>query len=119
MPAVGFRLRHGAFLECMNDLGWQAVGLDNSPRAVKYVLEELRLPALIGTLPNAVLPPASFDLVTLWHALEHVHRPLEVLDEVHSLLAPGGKVLVAVPNIRTPRFAGSDRPGTDWICPGI
>jgi 2-polyprenyl-3-methyl-5-hydroxy-6-metoxy-1,4-benzoquinol methylase len=94
----------GAFLQCMDNLGWQVVGVDASPRAVKYVLEELKLPALAGTLPNAVLPPESFDLVTLWHSLEHVYRPLEVLGEVHNLLSSGGKVLVAVPNIQSAPF---------------
>ena len=94
----------GAFLRCMHNRGWQAVGLDISEKAVKYVLEELKLPALAGSLPNPVLPPESFDLVTLWHALEHVHRPLDVLGEIHALLAPGGKVLVAVPNIDSAPF---------------
>jgi SAM-dependent methyltransferase len=94
----------GLFLRRMRDRGWQALGLDCSEKAVRYVLEELKLPALVGTLPHPVLPPGSFDLVTLWHALEHVHRPLEVLGEVRNLLAPGGKVLVAVPNIDCPAF---------------
>ena len=94
----------GVFLLRMHNRGWQVVGLDLSAKVVQYVREELKLPALVGTLPNPVLPPGSFDLVTLWHSLEHVHRPLEVLCEVHNLLAQGGKVLVAVPNIDSAPF---------------
>jgi 2-polyprenyl-3-methyl-5-hydroxy-6-metoxy-1,4-benzoquinol methylase len=94
----------GLFLQRMHNRGWQAVGLDLSAKVVQYVREELKLPALVGTLPNPVLPPGSFDLVTLWHSLEHVHRPLETLCEVNNLLAPGGKVLVAVPNIDSAPF---------------
>ncbi len=94
----------GTFLKLMHSRGWQVVGLDISAKAVQYVLDELRLPALLGTLPNPVLPPESFDLVTLWHALEHAHRPLDVLREIHGLLAPGGKLLVAVPNIDSAPF---------------
>ena len=94
----------GVFLQRMHNRGWQAVGLDCSEKVVRYVREELKLPALVGTLPSPVLPPGSFDLVTLWHSLEHVHRPLDVLREVHNLLAPGGKVLVAVPNIDSAPF---------------
>jgi 2-polyprenyl-3-methyl-5-hydroxy-6-metoxy-1,4-benzoquinol methylase len=94
----------GVFLQRMHDRGWQAVGLDLSAKVVQYVREELKLPALAGTLPSPILPPESFDLVTLWHSLEHVHRPLDVLCEVHNLLAPGGKVLVAVPNIDSSPF---------------
>jgi 2-polyprenyl-3-methyl-5-hydroxy-6-metoxy-1,4-benzoquinol methylase len=94
----------GQFLQRMHNRGWQVAGLDLSAKVVKYVLEELRLPAFVGTLPNPVLPPGSFDLVTLWHSLEHMHRPLETLCEVHNLLAPGGKALVAVPNIDSTPF---------------
>jgi 2-polyprenyl-3-methyl-5-hydroxy-6-metoxy-1,4-benzoquinol methylase len=94
----------GLFLQRMHNHGWQVVGLDLSAKAVQYVRDVLKLPALVGTLPNPVLPPSSFDLVTLWHSLEHVHRPLEILREVHSLLAPGGKALVAVPNIDSTPF---------------
>ena len=94
----------GVFLQRMHNRGWQVVGLDLSAKVVRYVQDELKLPALVGTLPSPVLPPGSFDLVTLWHSLEHVHRPLEVLCEIHNLLAPGGKVLVAVPNIDSAPF---------------
>jgi len=75
------------------------MGLDVSTNAVQHVREELRLPALVGTLPHPELRPASFDVITMWHSLEHVHAPLEVLQEAHRLLVPGGKLIVAVPNI--------------------
>ena len=35
----------------------------------------------------------------MWQALEHVHDPLRVLCEAHRLLVPGGKIVVAVPNM--------------------
>lgn len=105
----------GLFLHRMHNLGWQVVGLDFSEKAVRQVLEELNLPAMVGTLPHPVLPPGSFDLVTFWHSLEHVHQPLEVLCEANRLLAPGGKVLVAVPNIESApfRWFGSSWYGLD------
>ena len=43
-------------------------------------------------------------MVTMWQALEHVHDPLEVLRAAHDLLVPGGKVLVACPNIESMPF---------------
>jgi len=94
----------GLFLQRMHQRGWRSIGLDFSEKVVRQVREELKLPALVGTLPHPDLPPGSFDLVTLWHALEHVHQPSEVLREVRRLLAPGGKVLVAVPNIDSAPF---------------
>jgi 2-polyprenyl-3-methyl-5-hydroxy-6-metoxy-1,4-benzoquinol methylase len=101
----------GLFLSRMHRLGWQAMGLDFSEKVVRQIREELKLPAMAGTLPHPGLAPASFDLVTLWHSLEHVHQPLEILREAHRLLAPGGKVLVAVPNIDSAPFRWF---GADW-----
>jgi 2-polyprenyl-3-methyl-5-hydroxy-6-metoxy-1,4-benzoquinol methylase len=94
----------GGFLQLMHQRGWDVLGVDLSESVVERVVDELKLPALVGTLPHPQLFPDSFDLVTLWHSLEHVHRPLEVLKEVYSLLSPGGKVLVAVPNIDSAPF---------------
>jgi SAM-dependent methyltransferase len=89
----------GSFLERMHRHGWEVTGLDVSATAVERVRVQLGLHALAGTLPHAQLEPASFDVVTMWHSLEHVHQPLMVLREAHRLLVPGGKLVVATPNI--------------------
>lgn len=94
----------GTFLQRMHRQGWHVTGVDVSPAAVRRVSEGLGLPALLGTLPHPGLRPGSFDVITMWHSLEHVHRPMAVLQEAYRLLAPGGKLLVAVPNIDSLSF---------------
>jgi SAM-dependent methyltransferase len=89
----------GSFLARLQRQHWQVLGLDVSTSAVQRVRDELGLPALVGTLPHPELRPASFDVITMWHSLEHVHSPLDVLREAHRLLVPGGRLIVAVPNI--------------------
>jgi SAM-dependent methyltransferase len=89
----------GSFLASMHQQNWQVTGLDICPVAVERVRTELRLNALVGTLPHPDLRPASFDIITMWHSLEHVHTPLEVLREAYRLLVPGGQLHIAVPNI--------------------
>jgi 2-polyprenyl-3-methyl-5-hydroxy-6-metoxy-1,4-benzoquinol methylase len=42
--------------------------------------------------------PGSFDVVTMWQSIEHVHEPLDILREAFKLLTPGGKLIVACPN---------------------
>lgn len=78
--------------------GWRAEGLDTSPEAVRagrqagLVLRE-------GTLPGAAVEPASFDVVTMWQALEHVPSPKATLAAVHRALRPGGRLLVVCPRL--------------------
>ncbi|HXG12785.1 MAG TPA: class I SAM-dependent methyltransferase [Gemmataceae bacterium] len=107
-PARGrlldFGCGRGAFLEDMHRRGWQVTGIDASAVAVEYIRGELGLPALVGTLPHPELQAARFDVITMWHSLEHVHAPLEVLREAYRLLVPGGRLVVAVPNIDSLAF---------------
>jgi SAM-dependent methyltransferase len=94
----------GAFMQRMHRRGWSVTGLDVSASAVTEIQGELGLPALVGTLPHAELAPRSFDVITMWHSLEHVHHPMETLREAHDLLDAGGKLLIAVPNIESAGF---------------
>jgi 2-polyprenyl-3-methyl-5-hydroxy-6-metoxy-1,4-benzoquinol methylase len=89
----------GSYLERMHRQGWTVTGLDFSEPTVRRIRDELGLKAHVGTLPHPELEPAMFDVITMWHSLEHVHEPLRVLREARRLLVSGGKLLVAVPNI--------------------
>jgi hypothetical protein len=83
----------------MHRQGWQVTGLHASLATVQHIRQEMGLCVLHGTLPHDQLRPNSFDLVTMWHSLEHVPRPFAILCEAHRLLAAGGKLLVTAPNI--------------------
>ena len=87
----------GGYLARMAEQGWRVTGLDAALGAVQRV-RDLGLEALAGSLPHPHLRAASFDVVTMWHSLEHVHAPLPILREAFRLLVPGGKLIVAVPN---------------------
>lgn len=95
----------GSFLKRMAERGWQVTGLDASVGAIREVQESLGLNALAGTLPHPDLVPSSFEVITMWHSLEHVHDPIAVLSEAYRLLVPGGKLIVACPNIDSWPFA--------------
>jgi SAM-dependent methyltransferase len=89
----------GSFLERMHERGWSVTGLDISAAAVNQIQAGLGLPVLLGSLPHPELAPDSFDVITMWQSLEHVHDPQVVLRQAHELLVAGGKLYVAVPNI--------------------
>ena len=94
----------GEFLHRMSLAGWNVTGLDLSQEVVERIRRELGLQALAGSLPHAELTPGSFDVVTMWQSLEHFHQPLEMLEQAHKLLAPGGKLVAAVPNLDSGSF---------------
>ena len=64
---------------------------------VKFVAQHFT-PAL---LDQGFLQAGAFDIVTMWHSLEHFSRPSEALQLVYRLLKPGGLVLISVPNIQS------------------
>jgi SAM-dependent methyltransferase len=72
----------------------------------------LGIPAVQGSLPHPDLAGSSFDLVTMMHSLEHVHDPLQVLRAARELLVPGGRLVVAVPNIESLPFRWF---GSSWF----
>jgi 2-polyprenyl-3-methyl-5-hydroxy-6-metoxy-1,4-benzoquinol methylase len=87
----------GAFLNTMKNKGWQTIGLepDAGARAQAEELYGLQL----GELHDMDrLTDNSFDAVTLWHVLEHVHGLHQSLDKISSLLRDEGKLFIAVPN---------------------
>ena len=61
----------------------------------------LQTGAPVGDAPIEQLErePASADLIILWHVLEHLGAPLAALERVRPWLAPGGWLIVAVPNL--------------------
>lgn len=89
----------GSFLQKMHAQGWEVTGLDVAQTTVERVRAETGLNVLVGSLPHPELEPGSFDAITMWHALEHVPNPSEVLQAARDLLTPTGRLLVAVPNI--------------------
>lgn len=93
---LDFGCGSGAFARFMAARGYDVVGLEPFSIGRPAVSErlELRRGSLDAELPRL----GRFDVITLWHVLEHTERPAEVLRTLAGLLAPGGAVVVSVPN---------------------
>lgn len=89
---------NGHFLLNMRDFGWEVEGVEFSQEIAQAVAKEHGLWVHPGTIFEADLPARSFDVVTLWHTLEHVLDPVDVLRECHRLLKPSGLLVLEVPN---------------------
>lgn len=87
----------GTFLDGMKSAGWKVTGIEPDPVARENAKKNYGIEALA---PEALdnLPNASFQAITMWHVLEHVHTLHPYLDKIKKLLAPGGRLFIAVPN---------------------
>jgi 2-polyprenyl-3-methyl-5-hydroxy-6-metoxy-1,4-benzoquinol methylase len=87
----------GAFLHTMQRSGWEITGLEPDATARKKAKELYNL-NLYNSEKLFSLPPESFDAITMWHVLEHVHELHNYIKKLKELLKPGGKLFIAVPN---------------------
>lgn len=86
----------GSFLEIMKNAGWEAVGLEPNLEA-----RELTIAKNIECYESNYLfnlPDKQFDVITLWHVLEHVHDLYNYIIQFKRLLKENGLLLIAVPN---------------------
>jgi SAM-dependent methyltransferase len=89
----------GGFLHRARLAGFAVSGLDFNSDRVK-LLQSAGLDVFEGSLLDFARsrPDAKFDVVTLFQVLEHLDAPGEWLESAKDLLAPGGRLIVAVPN---------------------
>ncbi len=88
----------GGFLHAAKNLGWEAKGIEAVYDVGRYGKELYNLDIFIGTLEEARLAPASFDVIKLNNVIEHIHFPSEFLANVNKLLRKGGLLSISTPN---------------------
>ena len=90
----------GDFLHFAEQNGWQCIGAepseDASSIAKKRIKAEIMLPKDLEKLPDE-----SFDVITMWHVLEHVSDLQWQVNQLNRLLKKGGRLVIALPNFRS------------------
>jgi SAM-dependent methyltransferase len=103
----------GQLLDELQQRGWVANGIEPfaapepDPRIVVTTLDDYARSKSVS---------ASFDLVTLVHAFEHLPEPRAALTQIKGLVRPGGHIAIVVPNFggHWARAAGLEWP---WLNP--
>jgi len=87
----------GAFIHHMKEHGWNVEGLEPDDQAIQRASREYNL----QLKPSSQLfsfQPDTFDAITMWHVLEHVHDLHGYIAHIKKICKPGGKIFIAVPN---------------------
>lgn len=87
----------GAFVANMQDHGWDATGLEPDAHARKVASDSFGV-QLKNIDQFYHLPANSFNAITLWHVLEHVHELHSYIQQLKNLLTDNGRLFIAVPN---------------------
>jgi len=98
----------GSFLQKARDAGWDVTGIEPSPVGRKNA-QALGV-EVYGRMED-IPAPRRFDLVTMFHVLEHVPDLSAVLSAVKRVMTDNGLLLVEVPNIRSFRAMVYKLPG--------
>jgi len=88
----------GLALDYAREFGWQTYGIDVDEAAVARARARGH-EARVGEVGDLPYSSEFFDVVRIWHTLEHLPHPLVTLREVHRVLKPGGRLWLEVPNI--------------------
>lgn len=92
----------GQFLYNMQRLGWDVFGVEIDRKAVKVAQEFYKLRNIYsGTLEEVKFPSDTFDVITMFHVIEHTENPITTFIECHRILKPTGKLIVITPNIKS------------------
>jgi len=91
----------GIFLDVAKKRGWDVVGIEPSHWGRKIAQERFGLKVLEGTLEEASLEEASFDVVTMIDTIEHLRDPKKTLLEARRILKENGIVYISTPDVRS------------------
>lgn len=107
----------GDFLNVVQNDGWQISGIEPSEKAKSIAIQK----GISFKEKLSDLEDHSFDVITMWHVLEHVPNLEVQIKELKRLLKPTGSILIAVPNFNSydakhygPFWAAYDVPRHLW-----
>jgi len=87
----------GDFLLVAKDNGWKSIGIEPSEKARTIAKSKgVELKSSLSEFENH-----SFDVITMWHVLEHVPNLDEQIQELKRLVKPNGSIVIAVPNFKS------------------
>ncbi len=90
----------GDFLHTAEMHGWECTGVEPSEDA-KVIAQKRMNGKIISSEDLENIPEGFFDLITMWHVLEHVDDLRWQVEQLRRLVKPKGRVVIALPNYKS------------------
>ena len=97
--ALDYGAGTGDFSAELANNGWSVISYEPHENAREKIHAKASNITLVNSLET--LPTGKVSTITLWHVLEHVHRPKETLRAFNRLLSHQGTLIIAVPNYQS------------------
>ncbi|SIS61648.1 class I SAM-dependent methyltransferase [Belliella pelovolcani] len=85
----------GYFLKAASEDGWNVKGIEPNKQA-RNIAQQFQLD--VSANLSGINSDSKFDIITLFHVLEHIHNLKEISLSLRDKLNPNGTLLIAVPN---------------------
>ena len=89
----------GAFINFLVSKNIEAIGIE--PSKVARRIANVQGTRLYDVSKIKDMDEASFDRITMWHVLEHIHNLEQTIANLSRLLKPKGEFVVAIPNFHS------------------
>ena len=89
----------GEVVYVLRRMGFEAIGLEPDEQYASYAREQLGVPVDTRFVQDLAFPEGSFNVITMYHALEHVDDPARILSKLRTWLTHNGLLLIEVPNV--------------------
>ncbi len=107
----------GYFLAAARQRGFNGEGVEVSEWAADEARQRFGLRVTTGQIGDVSGPHPRFDVVTMWHSLEHTQDPVSTLTTVHGLLRDGGILAIELPNYQSIDARGYGLSWSGWSVP--
>jgi len=90
---------YGGFVYRAKNAGYDGSAIEMSPRCCAFLRDHVGVTTYPSSDPAATLATlGSYDVITLWHVIEHLADPFAMIDAIADHLAPGGIMVIGAPN---------------------
>ena len=86
----------GDFLKYMQNKKWEIDGIEKNEGARKIAIKKNNI--RINSDLLSLKEKDKYDVVTMWHVLEHIYYPQSYIKKIYKILKKDGVIIIAVPN---------------------